>query len=284
MGTDSGHIALGRLGADVPSGEFERRWQRMAYPARMHLLARVYKASACCGWPRNHQSFAFAALGRGGHSLVERISGVGRPLPFRISRAQVYTMDCRKSKRPQLRQTLRLQWLIVSVWPNRDALAVSHGVRVRIACRWTPKRNPWGVLGRPNLYTYVYNEPINLVDINGLWTISLRLNISILFWDVQWNITYASDGTYENQRVTGIGFTPSASITGGITATTAETCTDLRGPGKVFGEQRGPNVVPVIGEANYVWGDGYDGIDVGIGLGLGAPFFQYFETETTGVN
>jgi hypothetical protein len=130
----------------------------------------------------------------------------------------------------------------------------------------------------------VANDPADNCDSLGLWTLGGRLSISIIIWN--WNIGLYLDshGGCENQSSTGWGFTGGASVTGGLTATTAESVKDLRNTTYQAGASGG---VPLgaQGEGNLVWGQGYIGGDFGIGFGVGAPISpQGFKCNTSPID
>src|SRR5579883_799475 len=58
-------------------------------------------------------------------------------------------------------------------WLNRDPLAGSPGIELRIGAGNVYELNPWEASVGPNLYAYVYNAPPNYVDNNGRWGIGI---------------------------------------------------------------------------------------------------------------
>ncbi|MCX8107584.1 MAG: RHS repeat-associated core domain-containing protein [Verrucomicrobiae bacterium] len=164
-------------------------------------------------------------------------------------------------------------------WINPDPIGNNSPIlQIRLGANLVLLHPPPGAL--PNRYWFLDNGPIDHLDYLGLWTIGLRLSISLVIWNLNIGLYIDSRGGYENQCSTGWGFTAGVSITGGVTMTTAESVKNLRNETYQAGISGG---IPLgaQGEINAVWGDGYFGVDLGIGLGAGSPISpQGFKCNT----
>ena len=153
--------------------------------------------------------------------------------------------------------------------------------------RWL-SRDPARFIDGPNLYAYVDNNPINLVDPLGLWTFSFRLNLTLGVVDLSLDFSFDDDGSTSLTGTFGRGGSPGLGVTGGISVTNADTICSLEGSsleagvtiGKgIVGEINGIQSVPdsVTGEIT----ESYQGIDIGIGFGIGLPVApQVFYQDT----
>lgn len=116
-----------------------------------------------------------------------------------------------------------------------------------------------------NRYYYVENNPINFIDPSGFNTSSYRVDFSALLGSITFARNYDDKGGCSNTFTLGFGFTPGVSLTGGITATNANRVGNLTKGGGLIGATSGGEVLSI--ELNKVGGDGYDGYDLGIGVG-----------------
>jgi RHS repeat-associated protein len=167
-------------------------------------------------------------------------------------------------------------------WVNRDPIGEPSAL-IRVSLGVFDLTSP--PLYVPlNPFRFVNNEPTHAMDYLGLWTFGFRISVSLVVFNFNLSLQIDSTGNYENQCSSGFGFTAGVSITGGVTATTAESVQDLRGRTMTAGAAGG---IPLgaQGEANAVWGDGYIGGDLGIGLGAGSPITpQAFVCDTKPVD
>ena len=122
--------------------------------------------------------------------------------------------------------------------------------------------------GDVNFYRYVANNPVNLTDPLGLWTVGGRFNVSGPGFDVSFNVTVDGHGNVDLTTSRGPGATAGLSATLGVTTTDADCVDMLHGWSNSAGFSGGEALVI---ENNVVWGDGYVGGDFGLGLGAGAP-------------
>jgi RHS repeat-associated protein len=136
--------------------------------------------------------------------------------------------------------------------------------------------------GDGNLYRYVSNNPVNLWDPLGLWTVGGRINVSGPGFDVSFGITIDGHGNVDFTTSRGPGFTGGLGATLGVTTTNADCVDELHGWGNSAGFSAG-EVVSL--ENNAVWGDTYVGGDFGFGIGAGLPFSpQGARTYTHSIN
>jgi len=122
--------------------------------------------------------------------------------------------------------------------------------------------------GDVNLYRYCGNNPGNLTDPLGLWTVGGRFNVSGPVFDVSFNVTVDGHGNVDLTTSRGPGATAGLSATLGVTTTDADCVDMLHGWSNSAGFSGGEALVI---ENNVVWGDGYVGGDFGLGLGAGSP-------------
>jgi len=126
--------------------------------------------------------------------------------------------------------------------------------------------------GDVNLYRYVSNRPVTLSDPTGTDTFSGRCNITVVFISIEFG--GVTDGSqFAPYGSFGFGYSPSISGTLGASFTNAATLEQLAGgsvaAGVGFGAPAGPG-----GEGNLIFGDGYGGVDAGLGVGV-SPFPVY---------
>jgi RHS repeat-associated protein len=132
-----------------------------------------------------------------------------------------------------------------------------------------------GINGGLNLYGYVGNSPIQYIDPLGLFTGSVGLNVTggvgvgltsgfSVAWDgsnilpaVQWQL---GGGPY-----IGVG----GGVSLDVTLTNAKSVEQLTGPGWQGEVSVGEGLIPAV---NVVGGQGYEGVSLGLGLGLKTPF------------
>ncbi len=143
--------------------------------------------------------------------------------------------------------------------------------------RWTAK-DPIGFAGGDsNLYGYVLGDPVNWVDPEGLWTTTIRGSTSLIFADVTLGFAFDGNNNWAFIFSTSPGFSPSVGLTLGATITNADCVYELEGVGTVSGYAF---KAKYGGEINFVQGDGYEGIDFGLGPGLAIPLLQGFKGPT----
>ncbi|MGH7952408.1 MAG: RHS repeat-associated core domain-containing protein [Limisphaerales bacterium] len=170
-------------------------------------------------------------------------------------------------------------------WPNRDPIGDKSPL-LRILLKNSPLISPAKdtIINR---YWYVNNNPLDNGDYLGLWTIGFRIDLSVLFWSWQVALTFDNHGHFENTWSSCTGITGGASLTGGLTATSAESVEDLRGESYSVGLAGGEGWA---GEINAVGRNGsgaggennYGGLDVGFGVGGGLPITpQAFKCNTS---
>ncbi len=152
--------------------------------------------------------------------------------------------------------------------------------------RWTAKDPILFAGGDTDLYGYVLNDPVNLVDPWGLKTEALRLNLTVIFADFTVGVVRDDKGNYGIQITPSMGLSGSVSLSLGITVTDAPCIFALSGAGTNAGVALNSPVPFVGGEANNVSGglpyqNTYNGWDFGVGLGIGLPLTpQLFVGET----
>jgi len=163
-------------------------------------------------------------------------------------------------------------------WPNRDPLA-NGGVLpmvVRPPARF--RMQPWERIEGPNLYTYALNDPINFVDINGLWTRGFGFTFSYgfgiggsvsigFYWGKDEQTGAKSMGLLVTPGL-GAGFPPNIFVGGFYQKTNAKCVNQLKGLGYQMGAGGGEGVG---GGADLVGGSGYQGFDVQGGATFGSP-------------
>ncbi len=149
--------------------------------------------------------------------------------------------------------------------------------------RWTAKDPILFAGGDTDLYGYVLNDPVNLIDPDGLRTYAGRINLTFFLADVTIGVVADDKGNIGLQFTAAIGFSLSAGVTAGGTVTNAPCINSLEGIGTSAGAAFNiPGFVPgASAEVNKVWTGGpfdegkpgvYEGIDVGIlGVGVGLP-------------
>jgi len=131
--------------------------------------------------------------------------------------------------------------------------------------RWTAK-DPSLFKGRDtNLYAYGANDPVNMLDPKGLWTIGISASGGGgLGVGVGSGVTAVWDGSGLAPSVlgtAGTGATYGGGWTAGIQVTTADSASDLTGWGGSVGVTIGPISIEAI------YGDGYVGFGIGVGGG-----------------
>jgi RHS repeat-associated protein len=135
--------------------------------------------------------------------------------------------------------------------------------------RFTTREVAQGEYERPltlHRYLYCLNDPINYVDLNGLWAMYLSVQVSGAFaWGTQAQFMFAwdDDGNYGMFFSPGFGAgTPSLGYAYGWGVTSADTIYQLEGVGATVGLSAGP-----VG-AEFVVGSEYLGFEVQWGYGL----------------
>jgi len=127
--------------------------------------------------------------------------------------------------------------------------------------------------GDLNLYRYLGNDFLNLSDPEGLATWGIRVSGTLAwFFGVNVTVGFYIDDQGGFDMITSVGgaasfnalLVPDASVTLGLNYTNAESVKDLHGMGVLAGVSAGAGP---IAEVNVLSGNGYIGIDAGIGLG-----------------
>jgi RHS repeat-associated protein len=138
--------------------------------------------------------------------------------------------------------------------------------------RWTMK-DPIGFGGGlTNLYGYVGNDPMNSIDLNGLWTASIGVSISFVFAGTSgsFGIGYVVDshgciGTYSSfGGGVGVGSGVSGGFEGGIS--NADGITGLKGISQSSAVGGGDGLSGTVEESS---GDGVSSYGGSIGAGYG---------------
>jgi RHS repeat-associated protein len=146
--------------------------------------------------------------------------------------------------------------------------------------RWISE-DPIQEAGGMNLYSYVENAPHNFFDPFGLETFALRANFTAFLVGLNFALTIDHNNNLDFNTTLAGGFSAGISATAGVTITDACHVEQLRGLGQAAGVALGEGFVA---EANWVWGNGYKGLDLGAGAGAGIPFTpQYFGGHTWGI-
>jgi RHS repeat-associated protein len=147
--------------------------------------------------------------------------------------------------------------------------------------RWTAK-DPIGFAGGDvNLYGYVLNDPVNRIDPLGLWTFAMRLNFTLIFYDITFSAVLDEQLNIAIQSTVAFGFSISLGASIGGTWTNAPTTACLEGVGTSIGAALSIPPLPVPGfgiEVNRVWSgwpnqyaSSYTGWDAGAGISIGSP-------------
>ena len=150
--------------------------------------------------------------------------------------------------------------------------------------RWTAKDPIRFGGGDANLYGYVMTDPANSVDPHGLWTIGIGFQGGGgLGWGFSGGIQLVvdSDGQIGWVMTGGTGGTAGMTVSGGVAFafTNASRIEQLGGIGGTSGGSFGE---VVCGGADIVYGPGYSGGQVGIGLGLKGGLPAEGHTHITG--
>ncbi|PCJ34065.1 MAG: hypothetical protein COA75_14205, partial [Cellvibrionales bacterium] len=132
--------------------------------------------------------------------------------------------------------------------------------------------DPIGLGGGLNTYVYVSGNPLRYIDLLGLDTAGISINVNFGFGvggTIGLNVVGDDSGNIAIQSVLGGGGdTPGASLTGNYEATNADTVYELEGPGSQAGMDGGE--VLVI-EGGAIFGQGFSGWYAGYGAGFGSP-------------
>ncbi len=67
-------------------------------------------------------------------------------------------------------------------------------------------RDPIAEAGGINLYNYVANNPVNFIDSSGLWTFSLRLNVTFITANINVAVSFDGKGNGALQMTPSVGF------------------------------------------------------------------------------
>jgi RHS repeat-associated protein len=167
-----------------------------------------------------------------------------------------------------------------STKPYDDKTGLSYyGYRFYVPSlgRWLT-RDPLGEIGGINLYGFVGNNPVNLIDPLGLWTASVGASFTLQFgsFSATFSAGYVMDGmgNYGAYYSAGPGLGSGGRLSGGISfgGSNAKTICDLRGPffGGNLGGGWGPNAEGNMFSGPSANGDVYGGgLTLGAGLGAG---------------
>jgi RHS repeat-associated protein len=113
---------------------------------------------------------------------------------------------------------------------------------------------------------------------SGGLTLSANLTTTLIGRSEQYSVNWDQHGGFSITKSEAVGLTPGGSATVGVTLTTASSVSQLNGISKSAGGAAGEGPAA---EFNYVWGDGYKGFNMGIGVGAGAPIApQVFKYNT----
>ncbi|OIP99635.1 MAG: hypothetical protein AUK35_07175 [Zetaproteobacteria bacterium CG2_30_46_52] len=172
---------------------------------------------------------------------------------------------------------------------DRDTGLTRFGARDYdpVTGRWTAKDPIKFAGGDSNLYGYVLGDPVNLIDMNGLETYGVSLNLTGgagvgtthgVF------VGFDNNGGFDVQVTHGVGqFSGAAgSVTLNYERTNASSVSDLTGNGGQVGASGGEGYVV---EGGVITGKGYTGWYTGVGGGAGTPFAAYgLATHTWSLN
>ena len=150
--------------------------------------------------------------------------------------------------------------------------------------RWTAKDPIRFDGGDSNLYGYVINDPVNLIDNSGLFTVGVSFNMSGgggIGGTKGINFVFDSSGGFAIQETVGVGAYVGASggFSVNVEVTTADSVDQLNGWGVQAGAAAGAGGGFV--EAGAIAGPDYLGFYAGGGVGGGTPASASFYNTYT---